>query len=203
MSLIFENTLNTRPILENSFKFIRSDVPTKVSEQEKQWLISNDVTTIVDLRTDEERAKKVCPLEKDDRFSYHCMPVTGGNVIPKSACDVSKSYINMVDSNLCSTIDFILNSESNVLYFCNAGKDRTGVVSAILLYRSGMDCQYIIDDYLKSAVNLKDMLQSFSKENPEVYINIITPTKRYIKEFLDWLMKSEFNKSDGGYLDNC
>ena len=79
MSLIFENTLNTRPILENSLKFIRSDVPTKVSEQEKQWLISNNVTTIVDLRTDEEREVKVCLLAKDKRFSYHCMPVTGGN----------------------------------------------------------------------------------------------------------------------------
>ena len=32
---IFQNTLNTRPILENSIKYIRSDVPTKVSENEK------------------------------------------------------------------------------------------------------------------------------------------------------------------------
>lgn len=189
MSLIFKNTLNTRPILKNSLKFIRSDVPTKVSEQEKQWLVSNNVTTIVDLRTDEERAEKVCPLEKDKRFSYHCMPVTGGNVIPNSIDDVSKSYISMMDSNLCSTIDFILNSKSNVLYFCNAGKDRTGIVSAILLYRLGMDCEYIIDDYLKSEFNLKAMLQSFSKENPEVDINIITPSKRYIKEFLEWYMR--------------
>ena len=43
MFSIFENTLNTRPILENSLKFIRSDVSTQVSKQEKQWLISNKV----------------------------------------------------------------------------------------------------------------------------------------------------------------
>jgi len=194
MSFIFENTLNTRPILENSLRFIRSDVPTKVSEQEIQWLISNDITTIVDLRTDEERAKKICPLEKDERFSYHSMPVTGGNVIPESTSEVSKSYIKMVDSDLCSTIDFILNSKSNVLYFCNAGKDRTGVVSAILLYRNGYDFEYITNDYLKSADNLKDMLELFSKENPEVDINIITPKERYMKEFLSWFVKSEFDK---------
>ena len=191
MTSIFENTLNTRPILENSFRYIRSDVPTAVSEQERQWMISNDVTTVVDLRTDEERAKKVCPLVKDERFSYHSMPVTGGDVIPKSTCDVSKSYINMVDVSLRSTIDFILNSKSNVLYFCNAGKDRTGVVSAILLYRIGMNCAYIIDDYLKSADNLKNMLQSFSKANPKVDINVITPSEKYIKEFLRWLIENE------------
>lgn len=191
MSEIFESTLNTRPILENSFRYIRSDVPTAVSEQEKQWLIFNDVTTIVDLRTDEERTKKVCPLSKDERFSYHCMPVTGGNVIPKSIDEVSKSYINMVDENLCSTIDFIMNAESNVLYFCNAGKDRTGVVSAILLYKNGMDCKYIIDDYVKSADNLKAVLLSFSKENPKVDINVITPNERYIKEFILWFVEKE------------
>lgn len=188
MAFIFKNTLNTRPILEDSLRFIRSDVPTAVSEQEKQWLIKNDITTIVDLRTDDEREKKTCPLASDERFSYHAMPVTGGNVIGKSVCDVSKSYIKMVDSNLLDTIDFILYSKSNVLYFCNAGKDRTGVVSAILLYKNGMDSKYIIDDYLKSAVNLKDMLQSFAKENPEVDINIITPNKRYMEEFLEWYM---------------
>ncbi len=194
MALIFENTLNTRPILENSFRYIRSDVPTVVSEQEKQWLFSNDVTTIVDLRTDEEIAKKVCPLANDDRFLYHCMPVAGGNVIPKSIDDVSKSYINMVDSSLRSTIDFILNSKSNVLYFCNAGKDRTGVVSAILLFKAGMSKQYIISDYMKSKTNLKSMLEDYAKQMSEVNIDVITPNERYIKEFLEWLItNNEFN----------
>lgn len=58
MMHIFQNTLNTRSILENSFKYIRSDVPTKITEKEKDWLLSNNITTIVDLRTDEERVKK-------------------------------------------------------------------------------------------------------------------------------------------------
>ena len=191
MSLIFENTLNTRPILENSLRYIRSDVPTQVSEKEKLWLIKNDILTIVDLRTDEERENKVCPLANDERFSYYCLPVTGGNVIPKSVDYVSQSYINMVDEQLLNTIDFILNSKSNVLYFCNAGKDRTGVLSAILLYKNGMDSQYIIDDYLKSVFNLKDMLQSYSQQNPEIDINIITPNERYIKEFLEWFINNK------------
>ena len=137
MSAIFENTLNTRPIMQNSYRYIRSDVPTAVTEQERQWLIFNDITTIVDLRTDEERAKKECPLETDLRFNYYCFPITGGNTVPTDVADVSKSYIRMVDTALYKTIDFMMSTESNVLYFCNAGKDRTGVVSAILLHRTG------------------------------------------------------------------
>ena len=57
MSSIFKDTLNTRSILEDDLNWIWSDVPTRVSEEERQWLIQNNVVTIVDLRTDGEREK--------------------------------------------------------------------------------------------------------------------------------------------------
>ena len=186
METIFKSTLNTRPILEDSLKFIRSDVPTSVAEDEKLWLLENKITTIIDLRTEKEQQRKVCPLESDSRFSYYSMPVTGGDAVPENVDSVSKSYINMVDEHLYKTIDFILNSDSNVLYFCNAGKDRTGVLSAILLYKYGMKMQYIVDDYMKSKGNLKDVLEAFAKQNPSINIDVITPNERYIREFLEW-----------------
>ena len=46
---------------------------------------------------------------------------------------------------------------------CTAGKDRTGVVSAILRHKIGMDSEYIIEDYMKSKDNLKDMFQKLSQ----------------------------------------
>ena len=187
---IFENTLNTRPIFDNSLKFIRSDVPVAISENEKLWLLSNNIRTIVDLRTDTERTKKECPLINDKRFSYYCFPITGGDKIPSSPDDVSKSYISMVDSQFNKLIEFLSDTKSNVLYFCNAGKDRTGVMSAILLHKFGMDTQYIIDDYMKSKSNLKDILQSFAKQNTSINIDVITPNERYMKEFLDWYINS-------------
>ncbi len=191
MDNLFKCTRNTRSILDKSFKYIRSDVPIDITEDERLFLLKNDITVIIDLRTDEERAKKECPLEKDERFKYFCLPVTGGNAVPQSTDDVSESYINMVDESLKKTIEFIINCKSNVLYFCNAGKDRTGVVSAILLHKSGMSRDCIIDDYMKSGSNLKDMLELFAKQNPEVNINVITPHERYIDEFLNWYILNE------------
>ena len=82
-------------------------------------------------------------------------------------------------------IDFILAAETNVLYFCNAGKDRTGVVSAILLDKKGMSEEYIIHDYMKSKVNLKGMIEAYVKQFPDVDIDIITPQERYMREFLE------------------
>ena len=72
-------------------------------------------------------------------------------------------------------IDTIMNSKSNVMYFCTAGKDRTGVVSAVLLRKLGYSDEVIIEDYMKSKENLLDMLTAYVKEHPEVDIEIIIP----------------------------
>ena len=183
---IFQSTRNTRPIIENSLRYIRSDVPTKITEEEKDWLLTNNVTTIVDLRTDDERVRKYCPLMYDNRFSYYVCSVAGGDKVPSSTDDVSKSYIAMVDARFDAMIGFLLNTKSNVLYFCNAGKDRTGVVSAVLLYELGIPFEYIVNDYLKSKFNLKVLLDEFARQNPAIDIEVITPHKRYIEEFLKW-----------------
>lgn len=187
MKSLLNSTQNTRPILPDSLRYIRSDVPGCLTRQEVQWLLDNNIITIIDLREDAERERKKCSLIDDQRFQYFCMPVTGGNAIPKSVDDVSKSYIKMVDEHMDKIIDTIMNAGTNVLFFCNAGKDRTGVVSAKILYKLGMDKDYIIKDYMESKENLREMLEEYAKAFSEVNIDVITPQERYMEEFLDWL----------------
>lgn len=186
MDSLLKNTQNTRAILPDSFRFVRSDVPNCITESEIQWLVDNNIVTVIDLREESERERKKCSLINNSSFQYYCMPVTGGNTIPQSVDDVSKSYIKMVDENMAQIISTIMESDTNVLYFCNAGKDRTGVVSAILLHKLGMAQEYIINDYMKSKENLKNMLDAYAKAFPDVDIDVITPHERYMKEFLEW-----------------
>lgn len=155
MKSILNSTRNTRAILPDSLQYIRSDVPSCLTEQEVQWFLDNNIITIIDLREDAEREQKKCPLIDDQRFQYFCMPVTGGNAIPKSTDGVSKSYIKMVDEHMDKIIDTIMCADTNVLFFCNAGKDRTGVVSAMILHKLGMNKDYIIKDYMESKENLR------------------------------------------------
>lgn len=185
MGSLFKNTYNTRSILPDGFRFIRSDVPNRITEKEVQWLIDHNVTTVIDLRDDKEREQKKCQLINNKHFQYYCMPVTGGNSIPKSVDDVSKSYLKMADEQMDKNINTISKAEANVLYFCNAGKDRTGVVSAILLYKMGMSLDYIIKDYMDSKNNLKNILEEYAKQFPDINIDIIMPHERYIQEFLE------------------
>ncbi len=186
MNSLLNSTMNTRSLLQNSLKYIKSDVPHKITDTEIQWLIDNKITTFIDLREEVEQQHKKCPLIDNSNFTYLRIPVTGGNAIPATPDDVSKSYIRMADDNMDKIIETILSAETNVMYFCNAGKDRTGVVSAILLHKLGYEREYIINDYLKSAENLREMLEEFSLFHPDIK-EIITPNRRYMLEFLDWL----------------
>ena len=77
--------------------------------------------------------------------------------------------------------------KSNVLYFCNAGKDRTGVVAALLQRQAGMAREDIIADYVRSGDHLKEMFTGFVREHPEINIAVCTPYAEYMDAFLDLL----------------
>ena len=183
---IFESTCNTRFLLENSTRYIRSDVPTSVSPREREWLLQNGVTTVLDLRTEEERNHRHCPLMEDSRFLYETFPVAGGGAVPRSVDEVARSYIAMVDTAFECMIAGMLKSPSGILYFCSAGKDRTGVVSAVLLKELGMPTSYIVADYMKSAHNLAPWLAAYARQDPTLDLAVITPQPRYIEALLRW-----------------
>lgn len=186
MSSLLNSTQNTRAILPDSLRYLRSDVPASLTESEIDWLRQQNIRCIVDLRSEEEQKKKPCPLSQQTDFVYHSLPVSGGNAVPACPDEVSASYVAMVDEQMEHIIYTIEISDCGVLYFCNAGKDRTGVVSALLLRRLGYDDEYIIKDYLQSADNLKEMLRAYAASSG-VDIHIITPCRRYMEEFLQRL----------------
>lgn len=184
MRSLLSGTRNTRQLIPGSFRYIRSDVPACITQEEIRWLLAHDIRTIVDLRSAEERKRKPCPLENCEGFQYEHLPVTGGNSIPSTPEMVHRSYLNMVDAQMERILQRIENAPANVLYFCNAGKDRTGVVSALLLLRMGVADARIVEDYMVSGQNLRKMLEEYALANPEVDIRVITPCAAYMEEFL-------------------
>lgn len=99
-----------------------------------------------------------------------------------------KEYITservISENDIITILETILNATSNVMYFCTAGKDRTGVVSALLLKRLGASEDVIVEDYMKSKENLLDMLTTYVKNHPEVDIDIIIPQEENIRKVL-------------------
>ena len=184
MSSLFRSTLNTRALPTGDLRFIRSDYPAALSEEEIQWLREQRITTVVDLRDEREYRAKPCILEKESGFTYYHLPVTGGGSIPASPEAVAASYLAMLDGQMERIISTIMEAETNVLFFCTAGKDRTGVVSALILKRLGFSEQAIVEDYMESKTNLLSFLTSYAAEHPEVDIQTILPREENIKTLL-------------------
>jgi protein-tyrosine phosphatase len=184
MSSIFRSTMNTRPLPLGGGRFLRSDVPLHLAEDEVQWLLEQGVTTLVDLRSDEEVARKPCPLQNRDGFRYFHLPVTGGGDTPKSRAHLHETYRQMVDAQMDKILETILGAEGGVMYFCTAGKDRTGVVSAMLLHRLGVDKEIIVADYMLTKDNVMGRLLAYVQLHPEVDLNIIVPHEENIRRVL-------------------
>lgn len=184
MSSLLKTTLNTRALPVDAMRYIRSDAPLCLAQDEIQWLLDNNISTLVDLRSSQEVECKPCPLKDIPGFSYYHLPVAGGGDTPKSREHLYEVYQGMMDAQMDIILETILNASSNVMYFCTAGKDRTGVVSALLLKRLGVSDDIIVNDYMESKENLMDMLTSYVENHPEVDIDIIIPQEENIKRVL-------------------
>ena len=84
MGSLLRSTLNTRALPVGGLRYIRSDAPLCLTEEEIQWLLDNHITTLVDLRSAQELEHKPCPLQDVAGFTYYHIPVTGGGDTPKS-----------------------------------------------------------------------------------------------------------------------
>lgn len=58
------------------------------------------------------------------------------------------------------------------------------MVSALLLRRAGKNRDYILRDYMQSAENLREMLESYARSTG-TDIWVITPQPEYMEKFLD------------------
>lgn len=184
MSSLFQSTRNTRVLPAGNGRYIRSDLPEDLTEQELRWLREHNVTTIIDLRSQEELAARPCCLAAQEGFRYLHLPVAGGGDTPSSLEHLHQVYRQMIDGQMERILDTIMGAGSGVLYFCTAGKDRTGVVSALLLRRLGAGDEIIIDDYMKSRDNLMDMLTDYVRVHPEVDPEIIVPHRENMEQLL-------------------
>lgn len=199
---LLSNTLNTRDLGgyptkcggATSYKvFLRSDLPYDVSAEDVDLLLTNKITTIVDLRSDDEVQRKPCALKDNKDFKYYHSKLFGDGYLPKSTEEVPISYFKIVEeqNTILNTMKVLAKSNDGVLYHCTAGKDRTGVITALLLLLAGVSKADILYDYETSKLYLYSMLQEFCKGN-SVDINIITPKREYMERFLE-LFHEKYN----------
>lgn len=164
----WENTFNARdlgytPTTKGNYikylRFIRSDAPCKISDDVKDFLAGENIKTIIDLRN--ENIVKISPnaFTDDTRFLTYNFPLSVNPIAPKSEEDVIENYYIMLENDkaILNIFHAMASSEGGTLFHCQEGKDRTGVISALLLLLGDVADIDIIADYEISNAYLYEM----------------------------------------------
>ncbi len=164
----------------------RSDVPSSPQADDISRLISAHITTIIDMRTEAERVKTPNTLADMPEFEYHHFPITEGSGVPESLEAVPLSYMTIATAEYMPKVMKVLaEAEQGVLFHCTAGKDRTGVVSAIILMVCGVDRDAIVRDYVISREYNHKRLEAFLSAHPDVDRNIVLANEKSMNGFID------------------
>ena len=209
MSLL-ETTLNTRDLGGHKTKDGKTTIFNRIyrsdqgknppNEKDINFLLSNGITTIIDIRSIENISSNKNYFSQIEDFEYVNYPIKEGSQIPKSTEDVPKSYLEIACSkNIIKILEKIANTDGGVMFHCSAGKDRTGVLAAIIFMICNVLEEEIIKDYIISKECLKDKFIEIQNNYPDIDINIVIPQEEYIINF----MKLFYEKFDNinNYLD--
>ena len=195
---LLETTLNTRDLggyridgTENYTRYgrlIRSDVANYPSEKDIEFLKSNGITTIIDTRSAEEKEKKPHGLAGLEGFDYHDLPITEGSGLPESVEAVPDSYYKIAHSaNISKIFKAMATAKYGVMFNCTAGKDRTGVISALILWLCGIRKSDIVYDYMRTKENSKPRFELIQKNFPDIDMNIVIPNENNMLRLFEML----------------
>ncbi len=125
---------------------------------------------IIDLRSNAELEFDGRGLLEQERMVYHHMPLFGershGGQNSVRDLTLGKLYLGMVEhaaTRLAAVIEELASHEAPSVFHCSAGKDRTGVISALLLGSLGVPNDIIVADYAATREALDGIVAKLSR----------------------------------------
>lgn len=125
------------------------------------------MTDIIDLRsTFELQNEGRGPLEREP-IGFHHTPLFDGDTrsADREAAErmtLGERYLGMMEmasDKIAEVVRILAAAEGGAVYHCAAGKDRTGVISAVLLGALGVPDDLIVADYALSAERIDAIIE--------------------------------------------
>jgi protein-tyrosine phosphatase len=147
---------------------VRADSLHQLTENGWQSVVDYGIHTVIDLRMDEEREGDPpagAPIDllhislfDDDKAVFEKVDAAA-EAAPDVASATREVYLLFLEhfkANVATAIRAIANApEGGVVVHCMGGKDRTGLVTALLLALAGVDDEQIAADYALSEERLR------------------------------------------------
>ncbi|MDN3954444.1 tyrosine-protein phosphatase [Sporolactobacillus laevolacticus] len=153
-----------------AFERIRSDAPEAFSLEDAALLKNLGVTAALDFRSKPETEKLPSAFEHSADFDYFHCPFAFGNRNPASKAEVPLLYAEMLADfpAIKRILSIIARQKGSIFIHCYVGKDRTGVVAALLLLIAGVGISDILADYQVSYTYLRLKIRELLHEHPEL-----------------------------------
>lgn len=133
---------------------VRSDGPRRLTAAGQAAVLAYGVTTIVDVRSPREMVVAPSPFAVNP--AYRSLPFfdDAAQAEPSRSERAAENYLEWLatqPARIAAIMHTIADAPPGcVLVHCVAGKDRTGVVVALVLAAAGVDREAIADDYAQS-----------------------------------------------------
>lgn len=145
----------------------RSDDPTISPHEEIRSLAGQGLSAVLDLRSTPEVSTSPHRMAAQLGIALHHLPLAEAAVNPlaivdaapfmRSPADVGRWYARLVRGHVHEVAEglrVIGDSRGGVLFHCAAGKDRTGILAAVVLTLLGADRSEVVEDYAQTQQNL-------------------------------------------------
>jgi len=163
-------------------RFIRSDSPSELDMASIDALIEYSVRTVIDLRSEQEISRSGNPFMARAEVAFFNFPLIA--LDPDDMRDPTMDflasnklgdlYVMMLEhsrKNIQGVLHTILNAqEGAIMFHCLHGKDRTGLIAAILYLLAGVSRDNIIENYASSFKNIRPLVEPlFAKSSSETH----------------------------------
>lgn len=172
-------------------KLYRSDGLDRLTEEDLKKLLSLGIKQDIDLRSLSEMEKWSDLLGQQEGIVYRKVPLL--HVIDRMnlPATLSDLYIYMLEESqeeFRKVFRYILAYKDSVtLFHCSAGKDRTGLVAAILLLLAGVEEEDVVRNYCLSEENIRPIRERFSMANDPALQGFLNARVEDIQPFLNRL----------------
>ena len=135
----------------------RSDSLHRLAQPSTQAVVDLGIRTIVDLRYPEECAQYPCAISANASVAYRSIPLFENPQRPPDGSvphlnDIYRVIVDTRQSQLVAVIDALTTADAlPAVINCTAGKDRTGIVVALVLSLIGVQRDAIVADFAASS----------------------------------------------------
>lgn len=204
--------------LVRSGLLFRSGELSRTSDRDLARIQNLGIRNVIDLRTEGERIAKPNRLPPSIReYHYPLLAHLGADSLDDLFANILHGHLNattymldiyrgMENSKVQNWkhIFALLRQGEPTLWHCTAGKDRTGMTTALILEALGVKRAAILDDYMMtnqySALSIESMMKHFRErfgdEMALKLIDLITVKPEYLHAFWD-AIQDHFGCVDG------